>query len=551
MDVTMSAVGVQRQPAGVAPWWKRGVLYQVYVRSFADSNGDGVGDLRGVIARLDHLTDLGVDGIWLSPVTVSPNADWGYDVADYCTIQPEYGTLQDFDDLVRQARRRGIEVVMDLVPNHTSDLHPWFQDARSSRNARHRDWYVWADPKPDGSPPNNWVSAFGGPAWTLDEATGQMYLHNFGCEQPDLNWWNEEVRSAFDGIQRFWLDRGVAGFRIDVCHMVVKDASLRDNPPATDDDGWIARRLGQRPVHNSNRPEVHDAIRRWRRTADAYDPPALLLGETSVHELDALARFYGNDDELHLALNVPFLAASFDADAMRAIVGATAAHLPDGAWPLWAGSNHDVPRMATRWAAGDPGPAAAAIMVLLTLRGTPILYQGDEIGLPETALAREELLDPPGQRLWPVWPGRDGARTPMPWSDQPGGGFTAPGVRPWLPFGDLAAHNVEAQRRDPESLLTLTRDLIALRHATPDLCLGMYEAVPSPPGVWAYRRGEATLVALNLQDAEVRVPGVAGTVAISTHRRREGDVLAGRLVLHPWEGVVVIQQRSGAEEPVR
>ena len=248
-------------------WWRDGVIYQIYPRSFQDSNGDGVGDLRGIISRLDYLQWLGVDAIWLTPITVSPDADMGYDVSDYCDVQPAFGDMKIADELIREAARRDIKVVLDIVPNHSSDRHPWFIDARSSRTARHRDWYVWADPKPTGAPPNNWISQFGGPAWTFDQRTGQSYLHNFLPEQPDLNWWSPAIRDAFDDIYRFWFDRGVAGFRIDVAHGIVKDRELRDNPPATSDDPPSVQRLGQRPVYNTERPEVHDVLRRWRALA--------------------------------------------------------------------------------------------------------------------------------------------------------------------------------------------------------------------------------------------------------------------------------------------
>lgn len=259
-------------PGAAVPWWRNGILYQIYVRSFADSDGDGVGDLRGAIDKLDYLSWIGVDGIWLSPITPSPNADFGYDVADYCSVEPEYGSHADLDELVASANSRGIQVLVDLVPNHTSDHHAWFVDSRSSIDSEHRNYYVWVDPKPDGSPPNNWVGCFGGPAWTLDETTGQYYLHNFLPEQPDLNWWCPDVRSAFDDILRFWWNRGIAGFRIDVCNMIVKDALLRDNPPATEDDPFIMQMFGQRPVYTSNRPEVHDVLKHWRQLADGYDP---------------------------------------------------------------------------------------------------------------------------------------------------------------------------------------------------------------------------------------------------------------------------------------
>lgn len=526
-------------PADPAPWWRGGVLYQIYPRSFADSNGDGVGDLPGILAHLDHLAWLGVDGIWLSPVTVSPNADWGYDVADYCAVQPDLGTTGDLDRLVDAARQRGIRVLMDLVPNHTSERHPWFVDARSSRQARHRDWYVWADPKADGSPPNNWVSSFGGPAWTLDEATGQYYCHNHLAEQPDLNWWNDEVREAMDEVMRYWFERGVDGFRIDVCNVVVKDALLRDNPPATEEDSFEAQMFGQRPVFNANRPEVHEVIRRWRRLADGYDQPRLLLGETPV-TLEELVPYYGNgQDELHLAFNFPFIEAPLEAGAMRGIVEQTEATLPAGAWPAWTGSNHDMSRLATRWAKGDRRRARAALLVLLCLRGTPVLYQGDEIGLEDVPVPRELLRDPLGVRYWPYYEGRDAMRTPMPWGPGPNGGFTGPEVTPWLPVGDPAAGNVQDQRDDPTSTLHLTRELISLRRAVSDLRTGSYATMAAPDGVWAWRRGQCLQVAVNLTDARKKVEGIEGTVRVATDPGRRGTTCGGSTLLEPWEGVVV------------
>jgi len=521
------------------PWWMSGVLYQIYPRSFADANGDGVGDLPGIIDHLDHLAWLGVDGIWLSPVTVSPNADWGYDVADFYGIQPDLGTADDFDRLIVEARRRGLRVLMDLVPNPTSVEHPWFVDSRSSRHSRHRSWYVWADPRPDGSPPNNWVSSFGGSAWTLDETTGQYYLHNHLVEQPDLNWWNEEVRRAFDEIMTYWLDRGVSGFRIDVCNIIIKDALLRDNPPATESDPLDVQLFGQRPVYNGNRPEVHEVIRRWRALIGGY-PDGVLVGETPVEPIASLARFYGNGhDELHLAFNFPFISAPLAADEMRAIVEEVERDLPPGAWPVWTGSNHDMSRFASRWADGDPARARVALVMLLCLRGTPVLYQGDEIGQPDTELTQADLRDPLGVLYWPAYAGRDGMRTPMPWRDVPGGGFTAAGVTPWLPFGDLSAQNVEEQRSDPDSMLTLARDLIAWRTGTPDLRTGSYRTLEASPGTWAWSRGPTVTVAASMSDGPGTVPGVAGTIRIATDRSRQGEVVDGTLELDGWEAVVV------------
>ncbi len=446
------------------------------------------------------------------------------------------------DTLIAEAGRRGIRVLLDLVPNHSSDQNAWFVEARSSKVARHRDWYVWAEPKADGSAPNNWVSSFGGPAWTLDDTTGQYYLHNFLPEQPDLNWWNEEVRDAFDAILRFWFDRGVAGFRIDVAHMVIKDALLRDNPPATPDDPWLTRIFGQRSVYNSNRPEVHEVIRRWRQVAESYEPPRVLIGETNVEELDTLISFYGNgDDELHLAFNFVFIEAPFEAEALREVVEGTEARLPAAAWPVWTGSNHDVSRLVTRWADGDEVKARLALLVILTLRGTPVLYQGDEIGMPDTTLTVDDVRDPVGLRFWPAYAGRDPVRTPMQWENRPGGGFTTPTARPWLPLGDVAAFNVEDQRDNPKSMLRWCRDLIALRRVTPDLQAGPYASLPSPPGVWAWRRGPAITVAVNLSDAEVVVASelTSGRIAIATNRLRDDEPVTGSLRLGPWEGAVV------------
>ena len=522
------------------PWWKTGVLYQIYPRSYADANGDGQGDLPGIISHLDHLEWLGVSGIWLSPTMPSPNADWGYDVADYCDVHPDFGTLGDLEELIAEADRRELRVLLDLVPNHTSDQHKWFVDARQSRTSRYRDWYVWADPKPDGSPPNNWLSSFGGPAWTLSDETGQYYLHNFLPEQPDLNWWNNEVRDEFDRILRFWFDRGVAGFRIDVSHMIVKDAQLRDNPPATKDDPFIQQLFGQRPLYNSNQPEVHDVLRRWRKIADSYSPPRILVGETSVDDLPTLAPFYGNgQDELNLAFNFVFIEAPFEAKAMRAVVEQTEQLLPPGAWPVWTGSNHDVSRFPTRWAEGDARKARAALMLMIGLWGTVFLFEGDEIGMTDTTIEREDLRDPVGLRFWPAYRGRDPERTPMAWAGDEGGGFTTPGVTPWLPFGDLGAANVADQRDDPASMLTLARDLIHLRRSSEDLGAGPRVEIPAPDGAWAWRRGRSTVVAVNMSDAELAVDGVSGRVVIGSDRARDGERVDGQLRLGPWEAAII------------
>ncbi len=519
-------------------WWVGQVLYQAYPRSFMDSDGDGVGDLRGVMSRLDHLAALGIRALWLSPITVSPNADFGYDVADYYDIDPSLGTLADLDALVKAADERGIGIVMDLVPNHTSIEHPWFEASRSSRDDPKRDWYVWADPAPDGGPPNNWVSVFGGDAWTFDAPTGQYYLHNFLDDQPDLNWWNEEVRIQFDRILRYWFDAGVAGFRIDVAHMVIKDWELRDNPVATEADSPMEQIRKQRQEFNSLRPEVHEVHRRWREVADSYDPPKLLLGETFVERLDDLFPFFGDGtDELHLDFNIPFAHARFDADDLREMISRTEAAMPAAGTPVWVGSNHDISRFPTRWADGDPARARCALMMLLTLRGTVVLYEGDEIGMVDTDVPRDELVDPVGIRFYP-YAGRDPVRTPMQWENGPGGGFTSEGVTPWLRFGDLTC-NVADQQGDPESFLTLTRDLITLRTSTPDLASGAWRAVDAPAGVLAYARGDATVVLLNLGSDPATVEDVTGRITIGTRRSRDGEKATGSLQLAPSEGVVV------------
>ncbi|MDQ3893206.1 MAG: alpha-amylase family glycosyl hydrolase [Actinomycetota bacterium] len=526
---------MSHDPGGRAPvtdrlWWRGGVLYQIYPRSFADSNGDGIGDLDGIVSRLDYLEWLGADAIWLNATMPSPNADWGYDVADYRDVHPDFGTLADLDRLVDEAGRRGVRVVLDLVPNHTSDEHPWFQESRSSRSSRRRDWYVWRDPKPDGSPPNNWRSVFGGPAWTLDERTGQCYLHNFLPQQPDLNWWSDEVRAEFDDVLRFWFERGIAGFRIDVAHGIVKDRELRDNPPASAADPPEVRERGQRFVYNLNRPEVHEVLRRWRPIADEQRPQRALIGETWVLELARLVEFYGSgEDELHLAFNFPFLLAPFEADALRAVVEETEAALPELAWPAWTLSNHDVVRFPTRWCGGDERKARCALLVLLCLRGTPVLYYGDELGLPQV-----EVPPPMRQDVF----GRDGARTPMQWSERPGGGFSEPRATPWLPLGDTR-WNVAAERGDPGSVLALCRDLIQLRRRERDLVDAGYARIETPPGAWAWRRGARVAVAVNLSDDEAQVEGVEGRVALATDRARDGERLDGSLRLAAWQGAVV------------
>jgi alpha-glucosidase len=530
-----------RAPPVEPSWWRDGVLYQIYPRSFADCRRRRHRRPAGITARLDHLEWLGVDGIWLNPTMPSPNDDWGYDVSDYLDVHPDLGTMADLDELIGEAGRRGIRVLLDLVPNHTSDRHAWFQDALTGRDAPYRDFYVWSDPGPGGGPPNNWISNFGGSAWTLHEPTGQFYLNQFLPSQPDLNWWNEAVAEAFDDILRFWFDRGVAGFRIDVCHAIVKDRELRDDPPATADDHPEIQRRGLRQVYSMNRPELHDVLRRWRVVAGRHEPERVLVGETYVLDLEQLMPFYGNgQDQLHLAFNFLFVHCDLDAAQLRAVVEGVEAMLPVDSWPVYTGSNHDAGRLVTRWAGDDPERTRAALLMMLALRGTPFLYYGDEIGMAEPPLDPAQALDPVPHRTGDPSENRDTCRTPMQWSAEPGAGFTEGGAtRTWLPIGDAAAANVADQREDRGSVLHLVRDLIALRRERPDLRAGSYETLPAPAGAWAWRRGEGTLAAVNLSGAEVRVEGVGGTVLVGTDRARDGEEVSGTLRLGPWEGAIL------------
>ena len=418
------------------------VIYQIYVRSFADSNGDGIGDLPGVTSKLDYLRWLGVDTLWLSPTFPSPNVDWGYDVSDYLDVHPELGTLADLDALIAAARSRGLDVWLDLVPNHTSDGHAWFTDRP--------ELYVWSD-----HIPNDWRSIFtGGPAWSYDSRRRRYYLHQFAPEQPDLDWWNPDVRSEFDDILRFWLDRGVAGFRVDVAHGLVKDRELRD---------------GVRYMRE--RPEVHEVFGRWQQVAQEYDPKPALMGETYV----SLARLPAYERHLDLVQNFPFLNAGFHVDRLRPIVETADRTLRA---PVWFGSNHDHSRLATRWAGGDERKARAALFLLLTLRGTAILYQGDEIALLDGAV-------PPARVLDLADPPRDPERTPLPWT--PTGEEWS---EPWLPLVDTR-RNIELQRADPASTLAFVREMIARRK---EFAAAPYRTLPSAKGVWAYARGETVCV---------------------------------------------------------
>jgi alpha-glucosidase len=538
----------------VGDWWRYGVIYQIYPRSFADADGNGIGDLDGITEHLDHLAghadSLRVDAIWLSPFYKSPMADYGYDVADYRDVDPMFGTLGQFDTLLAEAHRRGLKVIVDFVPNHTSDQHEWFIESRSSRDNPKRDWYVWADPKPDGSPPNNWRSSFAevGPAWTMDETTGQYYLHSFMREQPDLNWWNPEVRDAMDDVLRFWLDRGVDGFRIDVAHRMAKDPELADNPLIEVDaelrgsdrrEALLAASNGGEDLRDQDWPEVHEILRRFRRTISEYDD-RMAVGEVYLLDMPKLVSYYGRGDELDLCHNFVFLHQPWKADAFRAVVEEFEGLLPEGTWPDYFLNNHDHSRVVTRYDDGGNGRARArvAAMMLLTLRGTPFLYQGEELGMRDGPVPPDRIVDVDG---------RDPERTPMHWDASPGAGFTT--GEPWLPIDpEHERVNAAAQRGDATSMLSLYRRLLQLRRGSPALRQGAYASLTSAPdGVFAYLRttsDEQLLVALNMTSDPVRFAatpqGAGGQLELSTDPGRHiGQVPLAALDLGPDEGVIV------------
>jgi alpha-glucosidase len=511
-------------------WWHGAALYQIYVRSWQDTNDDGYGDLNGVTAHLGYLSWLGVDGVWLSPTMPSPDEDWGYDVSDYMGVHPELGTLADLDRLIAEAGQRDLRVLLDLVPNHTSSAHPWFVEAVTDPRSPHREFFVWADPAPDGGPPNNWLAATGAPAWTLDEVSGQYYLHNFLPSQPDLNWWNPAVHQAFQDILRFWFDRGVAGFRIDVAHGLYKDAQLRDDPPAP--EGELVRgRFGLAQVYSANRPESHGVFRDWRKIAERYPVPRVLLGETWVGSLEALAAFHGQGDELQLTFNFPFIFSPFTAGALSSVVAESLEKLPAGECAVWTASNHDISRFPTRWCAGDERRTRLGLLMLATLPGTLVLYYGDELGMTDVdvpaGLVRDKMRAEAGARE-----SRDRARTPMRWDSSPSGGFSGDHVQPWLPYADPASGSVAEMQAQPSSILHLCRDLLALRRREFAGRLASYEQWPAPRGVWAYQAGNLS-VALNFRGKPATLDGRPGAVLLST-----GEGALDGLVLQPWAGVI-------------
>jgi alpha-glucosidase len=487
-------------------WWQHAVFYEIYPRSFADSNNDGIGDLNGIASKLDYLKDLGVDAIWLTPFFPSPQVDFGYDVSDYKAIDPMYGTLADFDALAAAAKKRGIRLILDFVVNHTSDQHNWFLDSKSSRTSQHRDWYIWRDGKGTGQPPNNWTSTFGGPAWKFDPATNQYYYHYFYPEQPDLNWRNPAVRQAMFDVTRWWYKRGVSGFRLDAVDTMFEDPNLKDNPvrPGKSVYGDPL----QEHKYNTKQPEIHPALRGLRKVTDEYN--GVLIGETWTADINELNEYYGKaNNELQLPMDFLFTNVNklSPAEFRKQIAAINSA----SGWPTFVISNHDIVRSYDRYGDGQHNDEIAKLMaaLYLTLRGTPILYYGEEIGMKTTPPARkEDVKDPKGRTGWPNDKGRDGERTPMQWDESDNAGFTK--AKPWLPVPPTAkTHNVADQQKDPASIFSFYKQLLKLRHTNKELLDGSYLPVnQNDQNVLSYLRvfeDQAVLVALNMSGTAQKI----------------------------------------------
>jgi alpha-glucosidase len=522
-------------------WWQTAVIYQVYPRSFQDTDGDGVGDIRGITQRLPHLVELGVDAVWLSPIFTSPMADFGYDIVDYTGIDPLFGTLADFDVFLQSCHAHGLKVILDLVPNHTSDQHPWFRESRSSRHHAKHDWYIWRDPASDGGPPNNWLSEFGGSAWEYDASIGQFYYHAFLKAQPDLNWRKPEVRETIYDVMRFWLRRGVDGFRIDVVWHLIKDEKFRDNPTNPDFRPGDPPHHALLPLYTTDRPEVHVIIAEMRRAVSAF-PDCLLIGELYL-PIERLVAYYGRDlDGLHLPFNFSLLSAPWHGGSIAKLITEYETALPPGGWPNWVLGNHDRPRVASRVGREQ---ARNAAMLLLTLRGTPTIYYGDEIGMEQVSIAAREVRDPFERNVPGFGLGRDGCRTPMPWNGSAHAGFSA--GRPWLPLGSTHPElNVAEQRRDPKSIYHLYRLLIALRKEHKALSLGTYDLLSATDNLLIYRREFGTdrlAIALNLSseptDVCIDSHEIKGRVLISSISGRDGESVQSRIALRPDEGIII------------
>jgi len=530
-------------------WWQRGVVYQVYPRSIKDSNHDGIGDLDGIVEKMDYFRagtpgSLGVDAIWLSPFYPSPMVDFGYDVEDYCDVDPIFGDLAAFDRLLAEAHQRGLKLIIDWVPNHTSDRHPWFIESRANRDNPKRDWYIWRDTKPDGSPPNNWGSVFGGPAWTFDRQTGQYFLHQFASQQPELNWRSPDLRAAMLDTLRFWLKRGVDGFRMDVIGMIIKDRELRDEPTNEESDPSLPPndlygRLDH--IYSVDQDDVHPLIRDIRAVLDEFDDRCA-IGEL-WGDLQRWVRYYGeNGNELHLPFNFRLMWEPWQAGAIRKAVDSLEAVLPPSAWPNYVLGNHDQPRLATRF--GGQNQARLAAMLLLTLRGTPTLYYGDELGMENGNIPAEKVQDPQGKNLG-VERTRDVSRTPMQWDGSPNAGFSD--ADPWLPVSpDHTDRNVDIQGSDPASILNLYRNLLRYRAGSVSLQQGSYRALDVDNAqCYVFVRetdSEKHIIALNFS-AEAQAmgiqPGGAARIMLSTHMDPDEIINLSHLILRPLEGVII------------
>ena len=519
-------------------WWQTGIVYQIYPRSFQDSNGDGVGDLKGIVDRLDHLADLGVDAVWISPIYPSPMADFGYDITDYTSIHTLFGDLECFDHLVAETHRRGLKIILDYVPNHTSDQHPWFLESRSSRTNPKRDWYIWRDAKPNGEPPNNWIAEFGGSAWEWDEASGQFYYHAFLREQPDLNWRNPQVQRAMLDVLRFWLDRGVDGFRVDAIHHLIEAEHLRDNPPNPD---WRpgmspARRLAR--LYSLDQDETHDMIAAMRAVADSYGD-RVLIGEASL-PIEQLMAYYGvSAPGFHLPFNFHLIKALWQPEGVARLVETYEGALPRDAWPNWVLGNHDRPRVSTRIGSKQ---ARVAAMLLLTLRGTPTIYQGEELGMADVPIPPDRVQDPWEKNVPGLGLGRDPQRTPMQWDASPNAGFT--NGEPWLPIAkDYVNVNVNKQSSQASSMLSLYRALIRLRRSEAALSVGVHIKARGAGDVLMVERqhrDRRLLIALNFGSRLQRVPLEGpGVILLSTHLDRTNEETGGTIQLRPNEGLVI------------
>ncbi|HVW14673.1 MAG TPA: alpha-amylase family glycosyl hydrolase [Mucilaginibacter sp.] len=522
-------------------WWQQGIIYQVYPRSFQDSNGDGVGDLQGIISRLNYLKWFGISALWLSPVYPSPMADFGYDISDYTGIDPIFGSMADFDKLLNAVHALGMKLILDFVPNHTSDRHPWFLESRSSKKNAKRDWYIWHDAAPGGGPPNNWLSVFSGSGWEWDEQTGQYYYHGFLKEQPDLNWRNPQVQEAMFNEMRFWLDKGIDGFRVDVMWHMIKDAKLRDNPVNPDYRTEMPTYDRLLPVYSTDQPEVLDIVLKMRRVLDEYNE-RMMVGEIYL-PIHRLMTYYGDQNNgAHLPFNFLLLTIPWDPVKIAAAIAEYEGALPPGGWPNWVLGNHDRPRLSSR--IGSEQAKVAAIL-LLTLRGTPTLYYGDEIGMRDVPIPFDEVRDPQGLNMPDKNLSRDPCRTPMQWTPQKNAGFSK--GKPWLRIDkEYKLSNVEHEKIDPNSILSLYKKLIKLRNSEPALSIGRYIPVRTDSQSVSYIReisGEYRfLVVLNLshRPCYFKPPlPLSGQIVVSTSPGIEGLIVQGNFDLYGNEAVVI------------